>query len=60
MDEMRAFRWTAQVIDELPDLEPDDIRAAVAYARCRVDHPVVAGRQQIEIAFCDRHGRVFP
>ena len=30
-----------QVIDELPDLELDDVRACVAYARRRIDHPVL-------------------
>ncbi len=32
----------AQILDEMPDLEADDIKAAVAYARQRVDHPVLA------------------
>ena len=31
-----------QIIEELPYLEPDDIKAAVAYAVRRLDHPVVA------------------
>jgi uncharacterized protein (DUF433 family) len=32
----------AEILDEMPDLEADDIKAAVAYARQRVDHPVLA------------------
>ena len=31
----------AQVLEELPDLEVDDIRACVAFARRRVEHPVL-------------------
>lgn len=43
LDLLEAGLTPAQVIDELPDLEPDDVRAAVAYARRRVDHPVLTG-----------------
>ena len=32
---------TAQVLEEMPDLEADDIRACVAFARRRVEHPVL-------------------
>jgi uncharacterized protein (DUF433 family) len=32
----------AEILDEMPDLEADDIKAAVAFARQRVDHPVLA------------------
>ena len=31
-----------QVLEELPDLEPDDITAALQYASRRLDHPVLA------------------
>lgn len=31
-----------QVLDELPDLEPDDLKACFAFARRRVDHPLLA------------------
>lgn len=31
-----------QVLEELPDLEAEDIEAALRYARRRVDHPVLA------------------
>ena len=30
-------------LDELPDLEPDDIRACLQFARQRIDHPVLTG-----------------
>lgn len=32
-----------RVIQELPDLEPEDIQACLAFASRRVDHPVVPG-----------------
>jgi len=31
-----------QVLDELPDLELEDIRACLRFASRRLDHPVVA------------------
>jgi uncharacterized protein (DUF433 family) len=31
-----------QVLEELPDLEPEDITAALRYASRRLDHPIVA------------------
>jgi len=31
-----------QVLDELPDLEMDDVKAALQYAARRMDHPVLA------------------
>ena len=31
-----------QVLAELPDLEPEDIRACLRFASQRMDHPVVA------------------
>jgi uncharacterized protein (DUF433 family) len=30
------------ILEELPDLEREDVDAALRYARSRVDHPVVA------------------
>ena len=33
---------TDQILDEMPDLEADDLKACLAYARRRVDHPVLA------------------
>lgn len=31
-----------QILEELPDLEEEDVFAAIRYARERIDHPVVA------------------
>lgn len=31
-----------QILEELPDLEMDDVRAALQYAARRMDHPVLA------------------
>lgn len=31
-----------EIVGELPDLETDDVRACLAYARSRIDHPVIA------------------
>jgi uncharacterized protein (DUF433 family) len=31
-----------QVLEELPDLEPEDIAASLRFASRRLDHPVVA------------------
>ena len=31
-----------QVLQELPDLEPGDIEAALKYAGSKLDHPVIA------------------
>ena len=31
-----------QVIEELPDLEPEDVQACLRFASHRLDHPVLA------------------
>lgn len=41
LDLLEAGLTQAQIIDELPDLELDDVRAAAAYARRRIDHPIL-------------------
>lgn len=33
----------AAILEEMPDLEPDDLRACLQFARRRIDHPVLAG-----------------
>lgn len=43
LDLLQSGLSPAQVVAELPDLELEDIRAAIAYARQRIDHPVLAG-----------------
>jgi uncharacterized protein (DUF433 family) len=30
-----------QILDEMPDLEPDDLKAALLYASRKLDHPVL-------------------
>lgn len=30
-----------QILEELPDLEPEDLRAALSYAARKLDHPVL-------------------
>ncbi len=30
-----------QILDEMPDLEPEDLRACLLYAASRLDHPVL-------------------
>ena len=42
LDLLAAGLSTEQVLKELPDLKPDDIRAALKFASRRIDHPVVA------------------
>ena len=42
LDLLAAGLSTEQVLDELPDLEPADIQAALRYASRRLDHPVLA------------------
>ena len=31
-----------QILEELPDLELEDLKAALLYAVCKLDHPVLA------------------
>jgi len=31
-----------QILEEMPDLEPEDLKACLNYARRRIDHPVLA------------------
>ena len=33
----------SEILEELPDLEAEDVRACVQFARRRVDHPILAG-----------------
>ena len=41
LDLLAAGLSHAEILAELPDLEPDDIRAAIEFAARRVDHPVI-------------------
>jgi uncharacterized protein (DUF433 family) len=42
LDLFAAGLNTEQILEELPDLEKDDVRAALRYAARRMDHPVLA------------------
>ena len=42
LDLLAAGLTAEQVVEELPDLELDDVRAALQYAARRLDHPVLA------------------
>ncbi len=41
LDLLAAGLTPQQVLEELPDLEMDDIKAALTYAARRLDHPVL-------------------
>ena len=42
LDLLAAGLSREQVLQELPDLEPEDVGAALQYASRRLDHPVLA------------------
>lgn len=42
LDLLAAGLSHEQILEELPDLEQEDIKAAIKYARSKIDHPVVA------------------
>jgi uncharacterized protein (DUF433 family) len=42
LDLLAAGLSPQQVLEELPDLQADDIRACLRYASRRLDHPIVA------------------
>ncbi len=42
LDLFAAGLTMEQILDEMPDLEPDDLKACLWFARRRVDHPVLA------------------
>jgi len=42
LDLLAAGLTHAQILEELPDLETADIKAALAFAGRRVDHPLIA------------------
>lgn len=42
LDLFAAGLTAEKILDELPDLEPDDVKACLLYARRRIDHPVLA------------------
>ena len=42
LDLLAAGLSTQQVLEELPDLEPEDVQAALRYASRHLDHPMLA------------------
>lgn len=42
LDLLAAGLTHEQIVQELPDLELEDIKAALAFAARRVDHPLIA------------------
>ena len=42
LDLLEAGLSFEQILSELPDLEVEDIKASIKYARRSIDHPVIA------------------
>ena len=42
LDLFTAGLSAEQILQEMPDLEPDDLKACLLFARRRVDHPLLA------------------
>ena len=42
LDLFAAGLDAAQILDEMPDLEADDLKACLTVARRRIDHPLLA------------------
>ncbi|MBD3273661.1 MAG: DUF433 domain-containing protein [Candidatus Marinimicrobia bacterium] len=42
LDLLAAGMSREEILEELPDLEPADIEAALRYASSKLDHPVIA------------------
>ena len=42
LDLFAAGLSAEQILEEMPDLEQDDLKAALSYAARRLDHPVLA------------------
>jgi uncharacterized protein (DUF433 family) len=42
LDLLAAGLSSQEILEEMPDLEAEDIEAAVRYASSRIDHPVIA------------------
>ncbi len=42
LDHLEAGLSFDEILEDLPDLEVEDISAAIAYAKASVDHPVIA------------------
>ena len=42
LDLLAAGLSQGQILEELPDLEPEDITASLMFASRRLDHPILA------------------
>lgn len=42
LDLLAAGLSTSEVVEELPDVEPEDVTACLRFASRRLDHPVLA------------------
>ena len=42
LDLFAAGLTSEQILEEMPDLEPDDLKAVLQYAARKLDHPVLA------------------
>jgi uncharacterized protein (DUF433 family) len=42
LDLFAAGLTAQQILEEMPDLEPEDLQAALRYAARRFDHPILA------------------
>jgi len=42
LDLFAAGLTSEQILEEIPDLEPEDLKAALQYAARKFDHPVLA------------------
>ena len=42
LDRFAAGLTSEQILEEMPDLETEDLKAALHYAARRLDHPVLA------------------
>ena len=42
LDLFAAGLTAEQIVEEMPDLSPEDLQAALQYAARRLDHPVLA------------------
>jgi uncharacterized protein (DUF433 family) len=42
LDLFAAGLSSEQILEEMPDLEPEDLQAALQYAARKLDHPVLA------------------
>ena len=42
LDLFAAGLTAEKILTEMPDLEADDVKACMVYARRRIDHPVLA------------------